>query len=571
MTAVALAVCVAVGGAGCSVIPLSSAPIAPDAADAGAALGGSFQRLVPTKPRPEWRPDQVVMGMQAAMAAYADEGQDKTLWRYLTPQARKDWNPHVPVSVLDQLEVKLSGPPDAEARVQISGNIIAEIRADGRYVPMTAPSPFSRWVTLDKTRDQGYVVSGLSFDGLLLTAADVERSYEDAKLYYLDNNDNPVLDLVKIRRKPTENLAEGIVARLAQGPSEALRDAVHSALPPGTRVLSVQKRGEAVVVDLGGAFDPDRIGNPEGLKVQLGASLRNQVNGRVIEVLHDGEPFYGTSPLTISPSDYQPSQPQPLLANAYVLRDGAVLREQEPRKEFSDWVPRGMQPRPDFKDPAVSADGARIAVSGSDGIWVHQDSQWRLWIRGTGLVSPAWRPDGTLWTYDPARQTFLRFDPQGGGQQPTQIPAPTLTGETVERIKFARDGVRLAIIARDAGQGQSVQVGTILPGQVGNFRKLLEAKASKDREEIVDVAWENVEQLLVLTDQAITRVHLVTGPMQNVGGTIKDANSIASFGGRTLVGTDTRVLELDSTQKLEPLGNIKEGLPAYPAFLSERP
>ncbi|MFI6811299.1 LpqB family beta-propeller domain-containing protein [Nonomuraea sp. NPDC050328] len=567
--AVAFAVSVTCLGSGCSVISLSSAPKPPDRSVEGASLGKPFHRVLPVEPRPDWTPVEVVEGMQAAMAAFADEPGDKTLWKYLTADARKALQAAgPPVYVLDQIRVvpKAEDEPEGQrARVEITGNAIAQITDDGRYVPMTTPQKVTDLVTLQKQGGNGYRVAAFANTRMLLSAADVERAYERSRLYFLSSQDGePVADLVMLRRRAAENLAESIVGHLLKGPSGALGEAVYSALPAGARVGSVRLTREVVEINLLGSFDADSVRNERGLKTQLGASLTELAKGRRIDVLHNGNPFYGTRSLEISPEDYNLGSTPPQMA--FLLRGGRVLTEQEQGSPRSFLLVPGADGGPGLTFPAVSSDGMLVAALDHDGIWVRQDGQWNRWIDGTLLAPPAWRA-GKLWTFDPSKSAFVSHDPATGQRQDYRIP--DLADGTVEHFKFAKDGVRVAMIVKDLDGIHSLRVGVLANGRIEHLQTLAAAKDAKDqdREHFLDLAWETPESLLLLTDSGLNGVDLVRGLSATSSTRAKNARSVAVSGSRILLGTDAGVLQLNpANQTFEPLPSVEEGPPAYPAF-----
>ncbi|GAA4062886.1 LpqB family beta-propeller domain-containing protein [Nonomuraea soli] len=560
-----VAACVAsTGASGCSVISLSSAPTAPVLSDHGDTLGEPFHQLIPSAPQPTWDSKQVVEGMQAAMAVFDDEGIDKTLWKYLTADARQEWKPDGSIAVLDWVKAvpdPEAKPNDAETTVTLTGNQIAEIKPDGRSVQLTDPLPVSHRITLKRVGQEGYRVSGFDHPRMLLTAADVERSYKNARLFYVSPDGSRMVgDLVKVRREVDQNLAESYVSRLLKGPSDALGKAVNSSLPVGAKVGYVELRGDRVAVNLVGGFSPGTLRTSE-LSDQLGFTLKEFARGLDIEVLHNGEPFFGSASLVIRAAEY--NAPQSSNWPAYYLSAGQVYQESEPGKDFhaiGEPAPQGAA----ASDLAISPDRQHFAVRASDGIWMQENGTWRPVIPQADLRAPVWRSDGTLWTYDNARSLFLRFDPVS--QQRQEIPAPLLKGATVDKFAFARDGVRVALIVRDVVGRQSLQVGAVSPLEVGNFQKLDEAK-EKDPEEFRDIAWEiGGESLFLLTDAVIYRVSLIGGsPKPEIQ--VKNADFIAVQGPRLLVGSKNSVLTLNvSNQKLDNLVDGQETLPIYPAF-----
>ncbi|MGP3911923.1 LpqB family beta-propeller domain-containing protein [Nonomuraea sp. 10N515B] len=549
---VVLAAAVVCAGSGCTVIPVSGPYTMNDAAGAD-PLTKPFQRLIATSPQPGWGIEQTISGLQAAMAAYADD--PTVLPQYLTADALKGWTPSGAVTVLDdRLQVDLPEQDGAASaqRVTLKAKQVARIEEDGTYVPQSGN--WGRPFDLVKVKEGGYRVSGLP-DGLILTRSDVERAYRPTKLYYLNGStqDRLVVDNVRLRLKPAETYAKVILERLLKQPSGALVGAATTAFPPGTKVESVRSaEDESVVINLSGPLDLLDLSGEDALMAQIRYSLNNNdvAKGRSISVLVDGEPYTSHHPNT---------DDQRWLDNsgnsAYYVSNGAVhyLTKDGPGGAVAG--PAGER-RQGYSDFAISKKGAYVAARTSTGISVAplaQGGQWQEVIQGTDLTPPSWHRDGSLWTFDRKNRAVLRYDP-AAKRGPETVSAPGVEKLDVTNLRVARDGVRVVVTTGK----NTVWLGalTVMGGlELSNLRSLTTTEAG---DEIRDAAWRDDEHLLVLVQtkagQILNEIDVGDGAVAEIP--LKDPlQALAALNERVLAesepekkGPGAKLLELNEDQ-----------------------
>lgn len=550
----ALAVVVMAGttGTGCAVIPVGG-PFPVEEAGGGDELSKPFQRMIAVRPQHDWEPMDVVRGLQAAMAAYADD--PGVLPSYLTPEAAQAWKPDGPVTVIGNTpvyEYESKGGGN-EVVIKLIGTPVARIEADDTYVPLAgAVSNLEVHFTLVKDQEGTYRIKTIQGGtGLLLTVDDLARAYRPTNLYFLAGPPGTgdlapdrrlVVDRVWLRIKPTENFAQTIVKRLLEGPSKSLHGAVGTVFPRGMNVRSVRSGDDRVVVDLSGPIDPDGV-FVDGLEAQLKLSLNNNqiANGRPIEVQLDGEPFFSSDSLVV-PVNLREEWLDNNGLPPYFSNRGAVhsLTKEGPGNPV-----QGAAGQPsEFRDLAMAGSADLLAARGKDGaggIWVTRiatDGQWEQWIEGAGLTAPSWRRDGTLWTYDRANGAVLRCYPSAG-RGPERVAAPGLDGLDVTNLRIARDGVRVAVTVGET----TVKVGAITGGggapMLGNFQTLTTVPGEK----IKDIAWLDGASLLLLVEskdkvQSVRKVSIGDGETSQLPTGSKRLASITGLKDRILAATD---------------------------------
>ncbi|QFY06415.1 hypothetical protein GBF35_06750 [Nonomuraea phyllanthi] len=544
--ALAMVAAVALAGSGCTVIPVTG-PLTVQETGSGDPLSKPFQRMIAIPPRPTWGPDETIRGLQAAMAAYADD--PSILAKYLTPEARAAWNPSGPVAVIeDEYEIVPSTPRDDAAQAQtftLKGRWVAKIEEDDSYTPTAGVSP--RTFQLVKAEGGGYRVSGLE-DGLLLTNADVTRAYRATNLYYLTGKtqDRLVVDRVRLRLKPTQTYAQTILERLLKSPSHALKGAVTTSFPPGTKIESIRS-DERVVINLSG---PLSLSAEDTLSAQIRYSLnKNEIaKGRVIEIQVDGEPYTVDRP---SADDHWLDDTSD---TAYYVSKGAVHYMGQDGPAGAVPGAAGEQ-RTGYSGFAVSRDGALIAARTSTGISVAgltQEGRWQEVIQGTRLTPPTWHRDGSLWTYDSQNGVLLRYDPITG-RGPDRVAAPKLSGLDVTKLRIARDGVRVAVMTGE----NTVHIGALTGGSAGTMLGAFQVLTTTEvGNKITSVAWEDDEHVLVLAEgkagQTLNEINVGDGEV--VGVPLKDPlESVTALGGRVLAEAMT-----DQGAKIEELDQDRQ-------------
>jgi hypothetical protein len=172
----AVAATVALLVTGCAAIPTSGA--VQEGAEVQAAAEDPFIRVLPRPPAEGLGPVDVVRGFLTASASFENDHAVARL--YLTSDASSRWDATAGVTVYDDDR----GPVirgDASG-VQVRTQVSARIDADGLLSPQpdrTVTSDFSLVET-----DAGWRISELP-DGLLLSRADIERSFRPFDLYFL--------------------------------------------------------------------------------------------------------------------------------------------------------------------------------------------------------------------------------------------------------------------------------------------------------------------------------------------------------------------------------------------------
>ncbi|WP_111168666.1 LpqB family beta-propeller domain-containing protein [Spongiactinospora gelatinilytica] len=584
-----LAGCVALAavaaGSGCATIPTGS-PAEFEEGVQGDPLRKPYVRMIAIPPRPEWGPAQVLEGFLAAMAAVDDPGWSVAR-RYLTGDAARSWRPNVRVTVYDKGVIKPPGqlPDNArEARVTLQGTRVGAINDEGKYSAELEPQGGLIQEFKLVKEPTGWRIGEVPH-GLLLTEADIRRSYRKVKLYYLDSTKRGlVVDEVRVPLDPKIDFAESIVRRLLKGPTATLREAVRNALPAGTRLRGVWTEDDKVIVDLneaaanaissGGGDDVD------AMAAQIGWTLNQLTERWEVEIRVNGDPYYASSgtPLRVGYDRYGHFDPWLTggVRDTYVMANGA-LHTVGAEGKLTPVAGQAGQPGEAHIDPAVAAQGRTVAALNADGDAIEvaplaQGGQWRRWITGENLTAPSWDRYDTVWTVARVGERSSRVYRHDGTRQ-VRVAAAGLETVGVQNLRVARDGVRVAAVVEDQA-GVHVKVGIIMVQASGTQIVNLQTLATAaDGQKIVDIAWRDATTLLVLTSsksgQEIIAVSVTDGTSEPFKADAR-IDSITAFEDRIIAGVmdpeegKSEVLYWDSKGAWVPLLKNPATSPALP-------
>ncbi|MDF5751373.1 LpqB family beta-propeller domain-containing protein [Spongiactinospora sp. TRM90649] len=551
----------------CATIPTGS-PAEFEQGVQGDPLRKPYVRVIPMPPRPEWKPEQVLMGFLSAMAGVDDPGWSVAR-SYLTAEAAATWRPNVRVTVYDKQAIPSGSTPapDAkEATVTLRGTTTGAINDEGKYTAEPQPSgrPFSQDFKLVR-EPQGWRIAEVPH-GLLLTEADVRRSYRTVKLYYLDHSKRGlVVDEVRIPLDPRTDFAESIVKRLLEGPTATLREAVGNALPAGTRLRDIWTEDDKIIVDVNEAA-ANAIstgaggGDVDAMAAQIGWTLNQLTERWEVEVRINGEPFYAGTGGVLRVGFDRYGHFDPWLTggpkDTYVLKDGALSSVGAEGKLTP--VP-GEAGRTGGKhtEPAMSGLGNRAVAAlnepgdGVDVAFLTEGGQWRRWITGKALTAPSWDRYDRVWSVERLGDRSSRVFRSDGKQQ-VRVAAPSLEPVGVKALRMARDGVRVAAVVEDDA-GTHVRVGVVLERgepQIANLQTLVTAS---EGEEIKDIAWRDATTLLILTSsnsgRELTALSVTDGTTEPLKADSRIA-SITAFEDRVLAGAEGSKTDKDKREIL---------------------
>lgn len=448
--------------AGCADIP-SSGPVTKVADDDG--LGQSAVRYAPARPAPGASPDQIVRGFLDAMLAYPTSS--RTASSFLTPAAARGWSPSSQVRVYSRPEVEgaqrpgapgAGNDPDVDADGQVTVRLgfteDAQLDRQGRYTGIGSPTSVT--YTLGQVDGQWRITDPQ--DGLLVSSKFFIDYFRSFDLYFFDR---PGLRLVPepVYLVAGDQLATSLLTSLAGGPSPAARQATRTYVPGRTSLRpSVPVTDGLADVEFTDDFSELTSSAADHLSAQVVWTLRQVQGVETVQVVG------GATALSAGGDEAQPVQawggfgPSTARGRPYAVIDDRVV-------EIDD---AGTDPiSGTWGDDARGVERIAVAESGVAGVLpggrslrvTARDGRSPRTIRGSGIVGPAWDPDGRLWVVDrPAGAVRVRIADERGARE---IAGDGLEALDVTAFAVSPDGTRYAASVQGDSGGE-MYVGRVL-------------------------------------------------------------------------------------------------------------
>jgi hypothetical protein len=505
---------VAVVLAGCGGVPTSGSVHVGNAV-APATFGQSQEniRVLPPRPQPGMSQFALVRGF---LGATVDSDGDYSAARAYLARGTS-WNTSAGITTYNQGATVLRHV--GSRLVQVSAPAVGTITARGDY--LTAPGTVVRNFSMVR-QDGQWRISRLPA-GVLLSTNDAQHVLQTETLYYLNPSENALVPEQILVPQTQLGLPTTLVRALVSGPPQPLAAAVHTAVPPGTRLLgNVPVTNDGVAqVDLAGVPPQLTALSLVRLLAQLGWTLKD-LDVKAVQLLVDGEPLIvpGFSTLQSPSRAYDPNL-EPAQHGLLFVRGRRVLG-------LDEAVPAALAHSSGLTDPAISADGTAVAAlarhgSGQQLLVGAASDALSVRLTASQLTAPSFDPSGDVVVVagTGADSRIIRLS--GGGKR-ERISAPaSLLAAGITDLAVSPDGTRLAMVVGASGP-RSLLVGLIRtrrgqPQLVG-VRQVISAGL-----DVRGLAWEGAGEIITTM----------------VGGD----------GKRVVVGTDTigyAVRELSSTR-----------------------
>ncbi len=470
-------------------------------------IRGNGLQVLPPGPSPTYDADDVVR--QFIEAQINGERRHAFAREFVAPEVRDAWDDSAGALIYDQarLEIQMPVPGDrpGTTRVRVVGAYTARVAPDGSYV--ARGGPLSDTYTLRQDAEAGWQLTEVPA-GLRLTPQGLALTFASRSVYYLARGTGPDGHLAAdVAFLPSaEEPAAALVRRLVAGPSESLRGAVDTAVPPGAVLRSVTSDPAGLVtVDLGPALAGLSLKDRERLSAQLVWTLRGAGSAFVdLRLLADGQP--------IDVPGVETGEPQPRDAWADYDPDGLDDRGTAYYLDARTVRTLDGQPLPATRTPSgeVPADLAAVSPR-TNQLAVLTDVGGAMQVRAgplseqlpdqpqlvaRGLRSPSWGSgDRGLWLLqDDGTPRVLLLD--NGAPRPVPVDVPADAGRLVA-LRVSRDGTRVVLIAGKDLASRRLYVGTV--EQSGDDVRITKVRPlAGEVTEVADVAWETGTTLVVL-------------------------------------------------------------------------
>lgn len=452
--------------------------------------------IEPLGPQKGATPEEVVRGfIDAAASTLAGH---QVAREYLTEQAAESWTDEGTISIISQDFA--ASVTTREGEVRVTADQAGTVDERGVFAVDVDGGQFTNTFTLEEVEGEWRIANPPN--GLILLQPDFERLYDRRLAYFLDPTGTRVVPdpryLISGEAQPT-----ALLNRVLEGPSATLSAGVRNLLVGEVQLRSaVTVNDTAAVVDLTGlGSDPESV--LPGISAQVVWTLR-QVGIQTVQIRVDGEVVQlDDVPAQQTVADWVSFDPDsvPVDAVGHYVEDGALRV-----------VPAG-EPAP---GPAGEGDyrltGAAAAIDARTGelaflAGVGPGGTGRVMRAGPygGALSPVLDGQtltsptvaGTraeVWVVRNGREVYLV---QSGGR-PRPVDATTLEslGRT-EVLQLSPDGVRAAVVA-----DSSLYVGTVVRDEEGGVALRDLRPIAPDLTQVVDVAWRDSEELIVLAGDA---------------------------------------------------------------------
>ena len=414
-------------------------------------------------PQPGASPRAIVQGFLTASAGGAVSGFDGAR-EFLTPEASATWNPLVHVTVFVSRAVT-AAYDESSGTFVYSVPVAAVVGPSGVLTEAADDAQAELDFTLTVDEDGTYRISALD-NGILVTEADFERFFREVSLSFA----TPDLETIvpELRWFPAnDQIATEAASELVSGASPWLADAVVTGFTAGAQ-LAV----DAVVVDEGiatVALAPGSVGDASQRSLanaQLEATLTQipQVS-QVEATISDSLALGGDGSVKLNNAALPPEAAMVVAGNWLGLFDGESLLV-APDLGAVPQQARSLARAYDQPLAALVLDGDVVVTSlGTDTTFVDYvpgemagpevEIDYQVALAGDDLVAPSYDSWGWLWSTERASQGVVRaFHPDFGE---LELALPSIEGSTIQEIAVSREGARLAILSRAAGE-QSLEV-----------------------------------------------------------------------------------------------------------------
>ena len=522
-----------------------------------------FIRVIARGPVAGMTSSEIVQGFLDASASF--DGDHAVARQYLTNDANRLWDPSTGVAVYEG-----AGAITAYGyEVTLTASEAGRISSIGHY-DVAAPgtelkAPFSL------VKEQGEWRINRAPQGLILSLADVDRSFRSLSVYFFDPTFSTLVPDPRMIPVLGPGQATTLVKDLVFGPSEWLLPAVRTGFPNGVGlgIESVPIVSGVAVVDL----TPDvRLAGDsarQALSQQLVWTLRQVPGVSDVSITALGQPLSVPGVSAPQPRDSWPGVDPgglPPGSSGFVARSDSVVRlSVGGAKPVLGGAGEGQV---SFVDMAVSRASDFIAGIDPQGIlWRGPLGPGRplteLLTEGN-LAHPVFDRSGVLWVVD-AEEGLILVRPDG------TLASIRVSGlEPRARIRSAtpsRDGTRAALVVQ-SGPRTSLLLGRIVrSGPGGEITIDDPIRVESKLTEVVDVGWSGADSIAVLGSVEagfleVFDIDLARGSVTALGAPEAPVSIAAAPGLPMLVGgADGQVYELSAgTWRTRTNGTA----PAYP-------
>lgn len=482
-----LVVAVAALLGGCTGVPTSSTPQVIE------SVARPSQTPEPA-PLPYANTMSIVSGFLAANAS----GDKRPARLYLTPEEKNKWSDSSGTTILGSLDLEPSDTPAGSdtVTVTVTGDLVGTISPSGVFTPNLQGSapPQSQMVTLTKVKGQ-WRISGLTYNGLLISEAQFEQVYQPEFIYFFDQAGARMVPYLRYTSLTDSQLLAGwLMSQLASPPSASPTSTDLPSIPDASQV-EVTVGGGLITVALPGASKLDVL-TKYRMAAQVAYTLDAAAPGAPMRITDGNTPVVipELKAATFYKSDFAQYEP-PTINNPqlYYVYQGGVYDASG--AALPGVLGNGSRNLTSVALARISPSPRVLSVAATSGT----GSEMRLLLGQTGgslhetavtgaLSRPAWAPGlDELWIGD--GKTLYRVDGSGVTHAVPILPTSGTVSGTITAVRLSPDGSLVALVIAASGVAAQIWIGVVARTQ--NAVQVSGLTAISPADKIVeDVAWD---------------------------------------------------------------------------------
>lgn len=494
----------------CGALP-TSGPVSASRAQIQTDLHSVQNAPIPTKDA-----DQTVIlrDFLAACRAGAFVANYDAARKFLTPEAAGEWKPESAIHLYPANiapEARMNDPQHAFFTSPSRGTLTAR----GEFIPPAANETLSSVFAFAQDSQGQWRISDLP-DGLILAQNTFQAAYSRRQLYFLTpDGSNLVPD---VRWVPAAKAATYLTELLLAGPTQSLQDAVTTAFPQGTTLVS-----HTVAVVDGKAMV--RLESPQ---VELSPREQSLLQWQLDRTLRQLSPIVEVAVSVNEAAVTAPLPQVPNIARRAVGIADSKLISLDTQASIHDFgadrsvTSLALFPRDVSRFAYVDGGSSLRTLNVSSG----EDTQV---FSGSNILAVQVDPWGYVWaiTQD-APHAFTVIDPKGAMRQ---LPV-TYSPNALTHFSFAEDGVRL--LAYHRGDTSTLDLARVVRDGRGQPISLAQMASQSLAPDVTQAwtAWAGVEQPVALLqsspEKPTTLLRLPIGAEKTQSAAPVGANALAA-------------------------------------------
>ncbi|TDD09834.1 sporulation protein [Saccharopolyspora terrae] len=422
--------------------------------------------------------------------------------KHLAESIERDWTPPPGMLIVENVDtIPVATPqplPDGVQLVTLRADRIGRLLADSSFVPESGE--FAVDVRVERQSNGQWRITTPPPE-LVASKTSFSSTFRPVPIYFLDHDLTGVAsDLRYVVAQPATTLPRRVIDLLTSGPSEGMRQAMRTAIPPGVhpKTNTTEAADGAMDVNLSelGDVSPEMR---ELIAAQVVYTLEGVSSARVrikeegVPLLPDGKDLRPTDMEQYEADNVQ----RPDLPGLAVVDERVLVLDRNARPipgpagsgEY-DVVRAGRSPHGDKFAAVTRRPGGVVLRVGNFGEQLSE-----LPTVGNYMSKPTWRGDEEAWTVVDGRDVVRVVD-TGGEWSPQTVDTRALPpGRPITDLRLSRDGTRIAAVI----DGSVVVAGVAEQDGHAVLQRPVVLRAPQDMQ-VTSVEWRQDESLVAITN-----------------------------------------------------------------------